>query len=256
MTMTAKKYIDLCKSWVGKNEADGSYMEIINIYNSQAKLPRGYKLKSTSEWCAAFISAASIKLGYTSIIPTECSCGEMIKLFQKLNSWVENENRVPSPGDIIFYDWDDNGKSDNKGWPDHVGVVESVSGSKITVIEGNISNKVGRREIPINARYIRGYAVPQYGVETKSILQLAQEVISGKYGSGTTRKEALGELYTEVQNKVNELLKTNKVYYTVKKGDTLTGIAHKYNTTYQKLAELNKLKNPNLIRVGQKLRIK
>ena len=256
MTMTSKKYVDLCKSWVGKNEADGSHKEIIDIYNSQSKLPRGYKMPYTSPWCATFISAASIRLGYTDIIPTECSCGEMIKLFQKLNCWVEDENRVPNIGDIIFYDWDDSGKGNNTGWSDHVGVVESVSGSTITVIEGNISKKVGRRKVQVNARYIRGYAVPQYGVETKSILQLAQEVIAGKYGVGEARKEALGELYTEVQNKVNVLLKTKKVYYTVKKGDTLTGIAHKYGTTYQELAKLNGLQNPSLIRIGQQLRVK
>ena len=263
MTMTATEYVNLCKSWIGKNEADGSHKEIIDIYNSQSKLPRGYKMTYKSAWCATFISAASLKLGYTSIIPTECGCERMIELFKGLGEWVEDENRVPNIGDIIFYDWDDDGKGDNTGWADHVGVVEAVSGTTITVIEGNISHKVGRRKIQVNAKNIRGYAVPRYEtgkvvepVESKSIMQLAQEVLSGKYGVGSARKEALGELYTEVQNKVNELLKTNKVYYTVKKGDTLTGIARKYNTTYQKLAELNGLKNPNLIRVGQKLRVK
>lgn len=43
--------------------------------------------------------------------------------------------------------------------------------------------------------------------------------------------------------------------YTVKAGDTLSGIASKYGTTYQKLAEYNGIANPNLIRVGQQIRI-
>lgn len=43
--------------------------------------------------------------------------------------------------------------------------------------------------------------------------------------------------------------------YVVKKGDTLSGIASKYGTTYQKLAEYNGIKNPNLIYVGQKIKI-
>ena len=43
--------------------------------------------------------------------------------------------------------------------------------------------------------------------------------------------------------------------YTVKSGDTLYGIAAKYNTTYQKLAEYNGIKNPNLIYSGQKIKI-
>lgn len=44
--------------------------------------------------------------------------------------------------------------------------------------------------------------------------------------------------------------------YVVQKGDTLSGIANKYNTTYQKIASDNNIANPNLIQVGQKLIIK
>lgn len=49
---------------------------------------------------------------------------------------------------------------------------------------------------------------------------------------------------------------TKPVYYIVKRGDTLSAIAKKYGTTWQKLQKLNSIKNPNLIRIGQKLRIK
>lgn len=45
------------------------------------------------------------------------------------------------------------------------------------------------------------------------------------------------------------------VYYTVKKGDTLSEIAQTYKTTVSKLAQLNDIKNVNLIYVGQKLLI-
>ena len=48
---------------------------------------------------------------------------------------------------------------------------------------------------------------------------------------------------------------TIKVYI-VKRGDTLIKIASKYHTTYQKLAKDNNIKNPNLIYVGQKIKIK
>ncbi len=44
--------------------------------------------------------------------------------------------------------------------------------------------------------------------------------------------------------------------YVVKKGDTLSKIASKYNTTYQALAKLNKIENPDLIKVGQKIKLK
>ena len=49
---------------------------------------------------------------------------------------------------------------------------------------------------------------------------------------------------------------SSAVYYTVKSGDTLSGIASKYGTTYQAIAQLNGIANPNLIYAGQKLRVK
>ena len=48
---------------------------------------------------------------------------------------------------------------------------------------------------------------------------------------------------------------TSETVYTVVRGDTLSGIAAKYGTTYQKLAQYNGITNPNIISVGQKIRI-
>lgn len=166
MAKYVKDILELAKSWIGRKESDGTHKMIIDIYNSHKPLARGYKVKYTDSWCATFISALAIKLGYTDIIPTECGCQQMIDLFKKLGCWIENENRVPNIGDIIFYDWQDNGKGDNKGWSDHVGIVESVSNGKITIIEGNFSNSVKRRMIDVNGKYIRGYGVPKYDPET------------------------------------------------------------------------------------------
>lgn len=179
---TAKKIIELAQSWIGKKEKDGSHKEIVDIYNSHKPLARGYKVKYTDSWCAATISALSIKLDYTDIIPIECGCEEMIKLFNDIGCWFEDENRTPNVGDIIFYDWDDNGVGDNKGWSDHVGIVEKVEDGVITVIEGNKSDAVGRREIKVNAKKIRGYGVPKYG-EEKDLLE-----VDGKWGKDTTTK--------------------------------------------------------------------
>lgn len=91
----------------------------------------------------------------------------------------------------------------------------------------------------------------------KSIDELAQEVIAGKYGNGDARKQALGNRYEEVQARVNEILGVNnKVYYTVQKNDNLTKIAKKYGTTVNQLVAWNNIANPNLIYPGQKLRVK
>ena len=210
MAKYAKNVVKQAQAWIGRKESNGTHKAIIDTYNTHKPLARGYKVKYTDEWCATFVSAVSIKLGYTSIIPTECSCPKMIDLFKKKGVWIENENRTPSPGDIIFYDWQDNGKGDNKGNADHVGIVEKVSGGKITVIEGNYSSAVKRRTLSVNGKYIRGYGVPKYDKVTISKMEtVAKEVIAGKWGNGADRKNRLekaGYNYKEVQKIVNELL--------------------------------------------------
>ena len=58
------------------------------------------------------------------------------------------------------------------------------------------------------------------------------------------------KIYTNVSQKTNETI------YIVKSGDTLSEIAQKFNTTYQKIAKDNNISNPNLIYPNQKLVIK
>ncbi len=211
MRMYASEVIKQAQAWVGKKEADGSHKSIIDLYNEFRPLPRLYKVKYTDSWCATFVSAVAIKLGYTKIIPVECSCERMIELFKKLGCWIENENITPKKGWVIFYHWKDKGNGDCIGWANHVGIVERVASGKITVIEGNYGNAVKRRTLKVNGQYIRGYGLPKYDTEpTKSISTIAKEVIFGKWGNNPERKkrlEAAGYNYAEVQKKVNELLK-------------------------------------------------
>lgn len=167
MSYLRTKVVDQAKAWHGYNEADGSHKKIIDVYNSHKPLARGYKVKYTDAWCATTVSAVAVKVGYTKIIPTECSCSRMIELLKKLGSWVEKDSYVPKPGDIIFYDWDDNGVGENVNGPEHVGIVEKVSSDNvITVIEGNYQNAVSRRTIAVNGRFIRGYGVPKYDADS------------------------------------------------------------------------------------------
>lgn len=58
-----------------------------------------------------------------------------------------------------------------------------------------------------------------------------------------------------VTNKPAEKPKPSAVDYVVKSGDTLSGIAILYGTTYQKIASDNGISNPNLIYPGQVLKI-
>ena len=154
--------VGIMQSWIGKNEADGSHRSIVDIYNTISPRPRGYKVQYSDAWCAATVSAAFHKAGYDAIFPAECGCGAMINKAKEMGIWQESDAYVPSPGDCVLYDWDDNGVGDNVGYPEHVGMVESCNGKTITVIEGNYSNSVKRRSLAVNGRYIRGYVVPKF----------------------------------------------------------------------------------------------
>ena len=95
---------------------------------------------------------------------------------------------------------------------------------------------------------------------SKTIDELAREVLEGKWGNGEERVKRLtdaGYDYNAVQNRVNELLYGNDPeYYTIKKGDTLSGIAVMFNTTVIRLCQLNNITNPDLIYAGNTIRVK
>ena len=210
-----QKIVGIMQGWIGLHEGDGSHMKILIIYNSHTPLARGYRMTKTDPWCAATVSAAAIEAGYTDIIPTDCSCSAMIAKLKDMRIWQENDAHVPAPGDLIFYDWQDSGKGDNTGAPDHVGMVEKVSGKTITVIEGNYHDSVKRRTIQVDSKYIRGYGVPDYAdkakavteaeaateiqkpaavtTTSKSIFLIAQEILDGVWGNGDERKTRLKE---------------------------------------------------------------
>ena len=189
MAKYASKVVAQAQAWLGAKEGEASHKAIVDVYNAHKPLARGYKVTYKDHWCATFVSAVAIKLGYTDIIPTECSCSKMIELLKKLGSWVEDDSRKPNPGDIIFYDWEDDGKGDNTGAPNHVGIVEKVANGVIIVIEGNYDGTdadridgVERRDIAVNGKYIRGYGVPKYDAEPK--VEKKPDVIYQVYAGG------------------------------------------------------------------------
>lgn len=104
----------------------------------------------------------------------------------------------------------------------HVGYCESCDSKNVTTIDGNTSE--------LNSQSNGG------------------EVLRRTRGRGC--------VWGVARPKYAEEPKPDVEYYIVKKGDTLSKIAKKFNTTVAWLAEVNHIENPNLIYVGQKLRVK
>lgn len=185
-------YSEYAKQFIGVTEKSPTFRTIIDTYNTLiTPLPRGYKMKYTDNWCAAFVSV--ILKECTAInAPYECSCYYMLHLASKQEQLVTR----PAENDLVLYDWN------HDGIPDHVGIVENIIGNTLTVIEGNKNNAVGTRIIRENSKNILTYIRVR-----QDYTQIAKDVIAGAYGNGEQRKKALGSDYEYIQHLVNTMLK-------------------------------------------------
>lgn len=131
------------------------------------------------------------------------------------------------------------------------------SGTTLNLAVAVMQGKYGAGQDRKNALGTRYQEVQDFinHIASASTDTLVAEVMQGKYGNGETRKTVLGSRYKAVQDKIDGR-GSGAVYYTVRSGDTLSGIAAKYGTTYQKIAQMNGIANPNKIYAGQKLRVK
>lgn len=223
-----QKVANIINAWVGATKGSAKHLEILEIYNTHRPLARGYTVKVTDAYCATTASAAYIKAGIAEYTGTECGVGKYTLVAKGLGIWVEDDAHAPKIGDACVYDWDDNGVGDCTGAGDHIGIVTATGGGKFTVTEGNMSGgKVGKRTMAVNGKYIRGFICPDFAAIAKKIS--AAETPAASQASA--------------------------IRHTVVAGDTLGKIARKYGTTVEKLAEINRIKNPNLIRVGQVIQL-
>ena len=136
--------------------------------------------------------------------------------------------------------------------------VNVPSGSTLDLVVGVMQGKYGNgdaRKVALDSRYDETQNMINH-ISSASVDTLVSEVWAGKYGDGETRRIVLGSRYDEVQNKINSSSGGNAQYYTIKSGDTLSGIAAKYGTTVSQLQTWNGITNPNLIYAGNKIRVK
>lgn len=216
-----KKPVEYLEKFVGIKEGSTAHKSLINVFNKSGLCKR-YTMTTKDAWCATAVSASFIATGLAKIFPcVECSCLQMTEIAKRYKIWVEDDSYMPKVGDVVLYDWQDNGKGDCKGSPDHVGIVASVDGETFKIIEGNYSDTVKHRVLKRNGRYIRGFITPNYSLITKEVdSELASNIESTKAGFATNYDEKVKGVYKTIGNlNVRSGAGTNsKIVATLSKG--------------------------------------
>lgn len=161
---------------------------------------------------------------------------------------------------------------DRNGWNKYAGKGNAVqppvnptppttntpSGSIMDLATGVLQGKYGDgadREAALGTKFQDVQNEVNHRLQS-SVDTLVNEVMQGRYGNGADREAALGPRYKEVQDKINAANGGgSSTTYVVQSGDTLSGIASKFGTTYQHLANINGITDPNKIYPGQTLKI-
>lgn len=206
--------VEVMRSWIGATKGSSKHLAILSYYNKHLPHPRGHIAVVTDDWCAITVCACMVKIGCDDISPFECSCTKLIEQAKEKMFWIEEDDaRNIEPGDLILFDWEDSGKGDCTGQPNHIGMIENYDllNNEIILIDGNYSGKCGRRKIKYNDKYIRGFIKIPYEIKDKNIKE-----------------------YTDVYT------------YVVQAGDNLTKVAKKFNVKKEDIIKWNKDKYPKI----------
>ena len=116
-----------------------------------------YGFDSREEWCACFVSWCADQAGLiqSGAVPKFSLCTDGKNWFQNQGRW-QGAGSMPSPGAIIFFDWDHDGTCD------HVGIVERCDGTTVYTVEGNSGDAVRERNYAISSDSIMGYGMVVY----------------------------------------------------------------------------------------------
>ena len=120
-----------------------------------------YGFDSRVEWCACFVSWCADQCGYidSGVIPKFAGCVNGVQWFKDRDQWQDGSFE-PSPGQIIFFDWDNKGSSGPQdGQSDHVGIVEKCENGIVYTVEGNSGDSCRQNQYPVGQYEILGYGV-------------------------------------------------------------------------------------------------
>ncbi|HBF7768580.1 lysozyme family protein [Clostridioides difficile] len=116
-----------------------------------------YGFNGRVEWCACFVSWCADQCGYleSGIIPKFSLCSDGVNWFKGKGQW-QDKNYEPQTGDLIFFDWG------NDGSIDHVGIVEKCENGTVYTVEGNSGDACKQQSYPVGSGSIYGYGVVAY----------------------------------------------------------------------------------------------
>lgn len=178
--------------------------------------------KNGYDWCDVFvdwlfITAFGKTVGMKLLTQPYKGTGAGVRFSAQFYKDKGQFHTSPAVGDQIFF-------ISGSTWT-HTGIVVAVKDGMVYTVEGNAGSNADRVvecRYPVGASYIGGYGRPDWSL-------VPADTDDKPATSGST--------------------------YTVKKGDTLSGIAARYGTTVDILVQLNGIKNPNLIITGQVLKL-
>ena len=116
-----------------------------------------YGFGSRVEWCACFVSWCANECGYidAGIIPKYAGCVNGVQWFRDRGQWADGSYE-PSPGTIIFFDWEGDGVTD------HTGIVQKCENGTVYTVEGNSGDTCRTKTYTVGSSVIYGYGIPAY----------------------------------------------------------------------------------------------
>lgn len=112
-----------------------------------------YGFNTKVNWCAIWVSWCANESGdLNNTIPKFSAVNDGMTWFKNHDKW-KDKNYTPNAGDIIFFDWEVNGR------PDHVGIVEKAENGKVYTIEGNSKDEVRAKSYSLDYKCIFGYGI-------------------------------------------------------------------------------------------------
>lgn len=157
-------------------------------------------------WCDIFVSWCAYKTGCLDAVGKYAYCPYHVQFFKDNGQYFARGAKTPQEGDIIFF-------TANGTTAAHVGIVCSVSSTKVTTIEGNTSNSailvtnggcVAKKSYSLTSTYILGYGRPQYNstttTENGGFVEMA-----GTYKNGSTVEPVYAD--SALKTKIGELNK-------------------------------------------------